>query len=156
MAKLNFDTLKPKDWIVILSEKDDGEWKESDMRQRAYTPNGHPLEVLSVDLPFILIEEVNGKIWCVDTRRYVVQRASKHFVQTAVKVFYEDDMEPLSGTRKRKSRIISKPKKLKVKKDPRDCPYCGARMIHRRVEKIAGWRHVCPECGFDKGPVEAK
>ncbi len=150
MAKLHFDELKPKQWVVItgIIEEDTG-WQESQpwTMHRRYSCDGVPLEVLAVDLPFILVEAVTGEKFSVDIRRFTVQRASKQYVQAAAKVV---DFEH----RPARSRVINKKRKIKVKPDPRDCPNCGSRMRQRRVEGVGGWRLVCPDCGLDKGPVE--
>lgn len=151
MNRINFDDLKKGQWIVItgMIEEETGfqEFSPWMPRQRHHHPDGRPLEVLAVDLPFILVEAVTGDTFTVDTRRFTVQRTHKKYVEEAAKA--------LETTEKKspRSRIIKK-RKVKIKPDPRDCVRCGTRMVQRRVEGGKEWRHVCPGCGFDKGPVE--
>jgi len=151
MPRINFDTLKKNEWVIVVDEvvPDAVPWAESSLysSQRKSRTNGKPLKVLAVDLPFVMVEDIGGGVSAVDVRDFVLQRCSKEYVKAALIAIDEEPEE-------RQSRLIKKGKKLKVKKDPRDCPKCGTRMVQRRVEKMAGWRHICPDCGFDKGPVE--
>jgi uncharacterized protein (UPF0212 family) len=150
MAKINYDELKPHHWIVIIGEveKDEG-WQDPNPwmgMRRNYTPDGKPLEVLAVDLPFILVEAITGEKFAVDVRRLNVQRCSKKYVEAADRSL---NMQ-VSETNFRVAK--AKRKKIKVKKDPRDCPICGRRMRHRKIEaSVVGVR-----CALTVGMIKVQ
>ncbi len=155
MERVNFDELKAGQWVVLTEEitKDEG-YQESNIfgsRHYHWRPDGQPLEVLAVDLPFVMVKALSGAVSSVDIRYYRLMKCYKKYVQAAIDETENRRMSPVQ-----ERRIVGKRrKKIKEKKEPRACPRCGTKMIERKTEGLGGWRKVCPECGLDKGPVES-
>ena len=133
------ENLKRGHFIAVVSDKHSKPDDESMWFYRSKPDmNGHPLEILSICLPFISVQDANGTVSSIDVRRWGVRRLSKRYVYS---------MLPACKTRLATS--IPTKRKHKQKPGPNDCPRCSTRMIQRRKEGLnEHWQRVCRNCGY--------
>ena len=138
------EDLKKGHYIVITGLKNQEEPEPFGMfpfpRQKP-SFNGEPLQVIAVDLPFISITDVRGRVGALDFREVEIRKVTTHYADSFYTAVHTNRNEFAVATQKR-------PRKKKEKPDPRNCPNCGT----RRVERLVGngqWSVVCPNCGKD-------
>lgn len=137
---VNIENLHPGDWVTgieDLRQRGDGFF------HRPYEFDGMPYKVKAISAPFIVCER-NGTIVTMDTRIVGLTKLLPGYVralrnETAV----DETPEP-------------RKKKRKPKRDSRDCPRCGQRMVQRIPNGSVkrDWHRVCPDCQYDSGPAE--
>ena len=108
--------------------------------------DGMPWKVKAISAPFIVAER-DGCTVTMDLRVVGLTKLSAAYVRVLrnTKIDTSDD-KPIRRAKKR----------VKTKRDPRDCPRCGQRMVQRIPNGSPKrlWHRVCPDCGYDQGPVE--
>lgn len=137
------DDLKPGQYIAVTKR-----YVEDDvpnpfgffMPRQPLSFSGVPVKIITISLPFLAVEDKNGRVSSIDVREWGVQRVSRQYAEAF------DQPEPTS-----KRTSFTKRRKKKSKPDPRDCPRCGERMIQRMIAGTSrGFVVVCPCCGFEK------
>lgn len=158
------DDLNVGDFIVISGVREEDyqpAWGSYDSPfgppRQPVTPvlTGNPFRIEAISLPFLCVTDGHHRAG-LDVRRFVFQRVTKEYVQAMVagrsdstifssrKTLERGDTHPLL--------VTGKKRKKKTKPDPKACRRCGSKMIERRMP-YAKWQLVCPDCGFEGGPV---
>lgn len=108
-------------------------------REQPTTFDGVPARIISICLPFIAVE-TRGQLATLDLRAWGVQKVNRHYAKV---------MSGFKPAPKKRAR--------KAKPEPGRCIRCGERLRQRQSKATDyRWHNVCPNCGFDAGPVEAK
>lgn len=138
---VHIENLKIGDYVTPVEDH----WEqdsENPFRQKTVF-DGRPYMVIAISFPFVAIEN-GGKVISIDVRRFGLTKLNKQYAQATLGA---TGGKVPTGRRK----------KIKTKRDPRDCIRCGERMV-QRIPKDNNpgrlWHRVCPTCGFDHGPVE--
>lgn len=145
---VHIENLHPGDWITscddLRPKADEGSFSG---RSSSMTFDGVPWKVKAVCPPFVIAERQDGVVATMDLRNVGVTKLSKAYVR-ACRDTQLDRSDPTPVRRAEK--------KIKTKRDPRDCPRCGQRMVQRipNGSVTREWHRVCPDCGYDQGPVK--
>lgn len=141
------ENLKAGDWVcgyVDLREPATNMWGQS----QSFTFDGIPWKVKGVSAPFVAMER-DGILITVDLRVVGLTKLSAAYVKAMRQTIVErgDEGKKVVKTRHRK---------VRTKRDPRDCPRCGQRMVQTipKDDTLRCWHRVCKDCGYDQGPVE--
>lgn len=153
----HFENLKKGMFVVItgfVKEPDDDQTQYPFFHppRREVEFSGEPHEVKATAFPFIVVEDIYGRITTIDVRKYRIASVPKAYHDAFLE---EDSVQPHHvHTTKAFSRKKRKGRRKKEKPDPKACPRCGCRMIETLKEGTTGWLHICPECGgaFDLSP----
>lgn len=136
---VHIENLHVGDWVTGM---DDLRQREDGFYRHPFEFDGFPYKVKAICAPFVVCER-NGTTVTMDTRIVGLTKLTPAYVR-ALKNEVAMDETPAPQPKKKRRR---------AKRDPRDCPRCGQRMVQRHLD-VAGWRILCPDCGYDQGPVE--
>lgn len=131
------DDLKVGGYVAVVGVKDNDQPEPFGFftpRPKAF--DGLPVQITAISLPFVAVKDARGNIGAFDVRTFDLQIVSRR---------YAEAMQLAKPKRRRKR---------KEKPDPQWCVRCGGRLLQRlsKDSKFA-WHVVCPECGWDGGPV---
>jgi len=136
---VHIEDLHVGDWITGTEDRRD---LSGFFGHRPMQFDGMPWKVKAISAPFIACER-DGVLITINIRDVGITKLSQPYVRAlrAVEI---------------KGEAPKRKKKRKAKRDPRDCPRCGQRMVQRipsgEVKRL--WHRICPDCGYDQGPVE--
>lgn len=162
MTRMHPENVKVGMFIVLTGRRDEDEtpitrfnpfgFMEDEPRRRRSLP-GNPLKVLAINLPFICATPDGSSVVAIDTREWYFDKANSAYVRAML-------TRPQAGRRKKgRSRLeephplLKTPRQRKEKPDPRDCPYCGEKMVQQLRAGTSKWRYYCKNCDTDRGPA---
>lgn len=121
--------------------------------KRDFEATGYPMKIEAIDLPFLLVSELDGSIGTIDTRKVQVKGLSRSYVSkfrsaveyTSGKGHHHGDLRlPDKPTKKEKRER----RQLAKERKKRTCKRCGSvcekqRLIEPGKSKWVWW---CPNC----------
>lgn len=132
------ENLKRGHFLVVTADKHYVEPDEPSYFSRPKPDfNGRPVQVLSVSLPFIAVQDSDSNVYSIDVRRWSFQRVTRHYAET---------MAGFRPADQAKRALVDKNPKRKKRPGPNDCPRCRCRMIQQY--KAFQCNKICRECGY--------
>ncbi len=141
---VHIENLAIGDWVAPYEDKQ-ADYGNPFSRPMEF--DGLPWKVVAFSAPFVALER-RERVVTVDIRAIGLTKLSPKYIRTMRDI----DAAPSDQSR----RTSGRKRKRREKRDPRDCPRCGQRMVQRIPNGSAKrqWHRVCPDCGYDQGPVE--
>lgn len=130
----HIENIRANDWITGIEDLRDCP------HHSRMSFDGLPWKVVAISAPFLVCQR-NGMTITLDVRAIGVTKCLPAYVK-ALECINIGEQEQAKPRRKKKP-----------KRDPRDCPRCGQRMIER-MSGAREWHVICRDCGYDQGPVE--